>query len=85
MRYGYTLIGFLAAAITSCSAIPQIVRIVRLKESRDVSLVMPAMLAVGITLWLVHGCLIRDVPLILSNSVSFIVAIATICAIVKYR
>lgn len=85
MRYGYTLIGYFAALITSCSSIPQIVRIMRLRKSREVSLVMPVMLTAGITLWIVHGFLIRDIPLILSSFVSLIFSITTIYTIVKYR
>jgi uncharacterized protein with PQ loop repeat len=42
-------IGFLAAVLTTFAGVPQMVRIVRLKESRDVSLWMTLMLAAGVS------------------------------------
>ncbi|MBI3754630.1 MAG: PQ-loop repeat-containing protein, partial [Deltaproteobacteria bacterium] len=42
-----TLIGLLAATLTTISFIPQVVKTWKLKETRDISLSMFVMLAIG--------------------------------------
>jgi uncharacterized protein with PQ loop repeat len=46
----YSLIGYLAALLTTFSLIPQIIRVYRLKESRDISLWTVSALSAGILL-----------------------------------
>ncbi len=85
MEEGYIFIGYIAAILTTFSGVPQIIRILKLKESRDISLWAASLLSTGILLWLIHGLMIWDVPLILSNSISFIFSTATLYVIIKYR
>jgi MtN3 and saliva related transmembrane protein len=81
----YSLIGYLAALLTTFSVIPQIIRVYRLKESRDISLWTVPSLSAGILLWVIHGIVIGDVPVILANGVSFGLSVLMIYLVVKYR
>jgi MtN3 and saliva related transmembrane protein len=81
----YSLIGYLAALLTTFSVIPQIIRVYRLKESRDISLWTVSSLSAGILLWVIHGIVIGDVPVILANGVSFGLSVLMIYLVVKYR
>jgi len=81
----YSLIGYLAALLTTFSVIPQIIRVYRLKESRDISLWTVSSLSAGILLWVIHGIVIRDLPVILANCVSFGLSVLMIYLVVKYR
>lgn len=85
MRNGYAYIGYLAALLTTFSGIPQIIRVLKLKESKDISLWTASLLSAGILFWLIHGIIIKDMPLILSNGVSLLFSTITICVILKYR
>jgi MtN3 and saliva related transmembrane protein len=71
-----TVIGLLAALLTTSALIPQAVRAWRTRSTGDLSL--PAYLAyvIGIALWLVYGLLLRDPPLIAANAVSLLVGLA---------
>lgn len=79
------IIGYLAACFTTFSLLPQIIRIRKLKEARDVSLVMPLMVAVGSVLWLVYGFLIASPPVVIANGVALIIAIVTVVFAIRYR
>ncbi len=79
------IIGYAAACFTTFSLLPQIIRIRRLKEARDVSLVMPLMVAAGSVLWLVYGYLIASPPVVIANAIALIIAIMTVAFAVKYR
>ena len=85
MENNYVFIGYLAALLTTFSGIPQIVRVLKLKESRDISLWTTSLLLAGILFWFIHGIMIQDMPLTLSSGVSLFFSMATLCVIMKYR
>jgi len=72
-----TAIGGLAALCTTISYFPQLKKCWQTGESGDLSLVMFAILAVGIALWAIYGVLKGDVVIAVANSVSlaFLLAI----------
>jgi MtN3 and saliva related transmembrane protein len=67
-----TTIGLVAGSITSMAAIPQVIKTVRTRHARDISIWQPVLLAIGVALWMVYGMLINDLPLILANIVPLI-------------
>jgi MtN3 and saliva related transmembrane protein len=70
-------IGGVAALLTTISWLPQAVKTITTRQTRDISLVAQVLLFVGIVLWLVYGIYIMSWPLIGSNVVTFFL-IATI-------
>lgn len=81
----WSIIGYIAAFLTSFSMVPQIIRLVKLKESKDVSLTMTMALCLGVLLWFVYGIAIDDIPVIAANGVSFCILGATVILVIKYR
>ena len=79
------VIGYVAALFTTFSLLPQIIRIWKLKEARDISLFMPLMVCIGAVLWLVYGIMIAEAPVIAANAISLLVALTTLVITVKYR
>ena len=71
-----TIIGLLAACLTTSALIPQALRAWRTRSTGDLSL--PAYLAyvAGIALWLVYGAVLRDPPLIIANAISLMLGLA---------
>lgn len=80
-----TFIGLTAAALTTLSFVPQVIKIWKLKETRDISLLMFVMLSIGILLWLVYGFLIHDMPVILANAAAFVLNMIIVFFKVKYK
>ena len=62
-----TTIGLLAGTLTSIAAIPQVVKTLKTRHVRDISIWQPLLLAFGLALWMIYGILINDLPLILAN------------------
>jgi MtN3 and saliva related transmembrane protein len=79
------LVGYIAACFTTFSLLPQILRIWRLKEARDVSLFLPLMIVVGSVLWSVYGILISSVPVIVANAIALVIALITVFFTIRYR
>ena len=65
-----TIIGLLAAFCTTISYIPQLIKTMHSKSTRDLSLTTFSLLFLGLSLWLVYGILLRNLPLIIANTVS---------------
>ncbi len=47
------IIGFVAAFLTTASMLPQLIKVVRTKDTKSLSLTMLTVLCIGISLWLV--------------------------------
>jgi len=62
-----TTIGLVAGTLTSIAAIPQLVKTLKSRHVRDISIWQPLLLAFGVGLWMVYGILINDLPLIVAN------------------
>jgi MtN3 and saliva related transmembrane protein len=68
------LTGYLAAALTSLSFVPQVWRTLHTRDTRAISLGMYLMFSAGVALWLVYGVLIGAWPIILANGVTLVLA-----------
>jgi MtN3 and saliva related transmembrane protein len=80
-----TTLGLVAGTLTSIAAIPQLVKTLRTRHARDISVWQPLLLAIGIALWLAYGMLIRDLPLVLANIVPLICNIMLTILKLRYR
>lgn len=65
-----TFLGLTAACCTTFSFVPQVIKTIQSKETRNISLTMYVTLTSGLFLWLVYGLINMDLPLILANAVS---------------
>jgi len=80
-----TWIGIAAAILTTAAFAPQAIQAWRTRSTRDVSLTMFLLMVSGIALWLVYGILIGDLPLILANAVTLLLAGAILVAKIRFR
>ncbi len=67
-----SLIGYLAALLTTVSFLPQVLMVVLSKRTRDISRNMYIVLNLGVFLWLVYGFMKSDLPIILANSITLL-------------
>jgi MtN3 and saliva related transmembrane protein len=72
----WTIIGIIAALLTSFSFVPQVRKMWLRKSAKDVSNVTMFQLMIGCALWLVYGIARQDPVIIGAN----IIAIATLVA-----
>lgn len=64
-------LGLFAGTLTTIAFLPQVARTWRTRRTDDLSLAMLVMLTVGVGLWIFYGVLIRSLPVIASNSITF--------------
>lgn len=78
-----TMVGSLAAALTTGSFVPQLVRAVRTKRMHDVSPYLMTLFASGTTLWLGYGIFREDWVIIGANATGTALNLALLY--LKYR
>lgn len=80
-----TTLGLVAGTLTSIAAIPQLVKTLRTRHARDISIWQPLLLAIGVALWLIYGILIHDTPLMLANIVPLACNVMLTILKLRYR
>lgn len=79
-----TFLGLIAATLTTAAFVPQVVKSWQTKSAKDLSLGMFAIFCTGVFLWLIYGILSQDLPIILSNAVTFILALTILVLKIKH-
>jgi len=79
------VLGLLAGFCTTISFLPQVIKSWRSHRTNDISLVTFLILSVGTLLWLLYGIIKIDMPLIIANSVTFLLEIIIIGLKIKYK
>ena len=69
------IIGLAAAAMGGIALLPQVLKVLRTKSTKDISREMFLLLAGSIFLWLVYGILLNNFPIIIANFFGFIQAL----------
>jgi MtN3 and saliva related transmembrane protein len=80
-----SLVGFGAGTLCTLAYLPQALHSFRTKSVRDISLVMLVSLNVGLLLWVAYGLLIRSLPIILPNGITFFLAFPLLVMKLRYR
>ncbi|MDP6600205.1 MAG: SemiSWEET transporter [Candidatus Woesearchaeota archaeon] len=79
------IIGFLAGTFTTIALMPQVVKAWKTKSTRDVSLIWAITLTIGVFLWLVYGILINSLPIVIANTMTFILSVIVLILKIRYK
>jgi MtN3 and saliva related transmembrane protein len=69
-------LGFVAAFCTTAAFVPQLVRVLRLRSAREISLPTFLLFSVGVFLWLLYGFYTGSKPVIASNAVTLVLSVS---------
>ena len=67
-------LGYIAATMTTLSFLPQLIRVIKLRSARDISLIMFLVFTVGTVFWLLYGLLSRSAPVAIANGVTLLLS-----------
>lgn len=67
-----TMIGHIAAILTTASFVPQTLKVIRSKDTTGISLPMYLIMLLGIVFWITYGILNHLMPIILCNIITFV-------------
>jgi MtN3 and saliva related transmembrane protein len=67
-------VGAVAAALTTLAFLPQVVKTLKTRRTRDISTSMWSMFCAGVALWLAYGLMMGAWPLIAANLLTLVLA-----------
>lgn len=68
-----SLTGISAAILTTLCQIPQLIKILKTKHTKDLSLPTYTTLGIGVFLWMTYGLFVKDLIIITANVVTFMI------------
>ncbi|QIZ06686.1 SemiSWEET transporter [Priestia megaterium] len=78
------LFGYVAAILTTLSFLPQAIKTIKEKNTEGISLVMYSLFTSGVLMWLLYGLFVNDIPIIVANAVTLILAVTILTLKIKY-
>ena len=80
-----TVIGLIAALFTTISLLPQLIKVYKTKSTKDISTGMFALFGGGVLLWFIYGLLIKDLPIIIANSLAFVQSVIILVFKLRFK
>ena len=80
-----TIIGLMAAFCTTLSFLPQAIHTIKTKNTSGISLLMYSIFTIGTLLWLAFGIMTNNLPVILANCITAILALVILGYKLKYK
>ncbi|MDD1779190.1 MAG: SemiSWEET transporter [Candidatus Helarchaeota archaeon] len=80
-----TLLGLVAALLTSLAFLPQAIKSYRTKQTKDLSLPMMCVQSSGNFLWLIYGIAKTDIAIISANAITFFFAFCLLMLKIKHK
>jgi len=77
-------IGFVAAFCTTVAFVPQLVRVLKLRSAREISLGTFLLFSTGVFLWLLYGIYSGSKPVIASNAATLGLSLSILYLKVRY-
>lgn len=78
------LIGSSAGLLCTISFLPQVIKVIRTKNTEDLSFATFSIFSMGVFLWLIYGILIGKIPIILANGITLILVIIILTLKIRY-
>jgi MtN3 and saliva related transmembrane protein len=79
------IIGLVAGLLTTVAFVPQVIKTWKSKSARDLSLVMFSLFCLGVFLWTIYGIMINQLPVILWNIITLILASVILFFKIKFK
>jgi MtN3 and saliva related transmembrane protein len=78
-------VGLLAAALTTCSFLPQVYKTWKTKDFSAFSMTTFTLFFIGIVCWLIYGIYKESLSMILANSITMVSSFVILVLIFKHR
>lgn len=77
------IIGIMAATLTTIAFFPQVIQVIKSKDTKSISLTMYILFVTGVLLWVLYGFYLNDLPIIIANSIVAVASTIILCYKIK--
>ena len=79
-----TILGIIAALLVNIAFFPQFLKSWKTKKTDDISMAMYVVYTAGVVLWLIYGIIIKNLPIILSDTIGLVLVSSVLYMKVRY-
>jgi MtN3 and saliva related transmembrane protein len=79
------VVGLFAGTCVTISVVPQILKVWKTKKVKQISLKTFGILTFGLLIWIIYGIIKNDLPIIITNSVSFCLNLIMVYFLIYYE
>lgn len=83
MHNVFNVIGYTAASINVVILLPQVIKTIKTRKTRDLSKITFSLMDIAATLWVIYGISTKSIPLIMANGCTIL--FASTLLIMKHR
>ena len=81
----HLILGIMAGTLTTIAFIPQVIKIYKMKDAKDLSITTFCIFSLGVFLWLIYGIVTREWPIVLANGFTLVLIFMIIAMKIKYH
>lgn len=85
MSFWTEVLGMVAGICTTIAFLPQVIKTYRSRSARDLSLGMFSIFTLGVILWLAYGIVQQELPIILANAATLVMAATLLVFKITWR
>lgn len=79
------ILGMTAGSISAITFLPQVIKTWKTKSAADISLLMFAFATISVIMWLVYGIILKNIPIIFTNSMVLIFSLIMLYFKFRFR
>ncbi|MGM0168820.1 hypothetical protein IGI39_004575 [Enterococcus sp. AZ135] len=80
------MIGSIAGLLTTIAFVPQVIKILKTKDTRSIAFETCLLQVVGVFLWIIHGLVQSDFAIIMANGVTLcLTSIILVCKLISRK
>jgi MtN3 and saliva related transmembrane protein len=79
------LLGLVAGGCTTIAFLPQVLKTWKERSAKGLSLSMFSIFCTGVTLWLIYGIMVNDIPVIAANAITLMLASTLLFFKLKFK
>lgn len=80
-----SIVGLCAGFLTTFAFLPQIIKTIRTKDTKSISLSMYIVYLIGVLVWFVYGAMLGETAIIVTNSFSFTLSVIMLVMKLIYK
>jgi MtN3 and saliva related transmembrane protein len=78
-------LGLIAGSLTTAAFFPQVLKTWKSRSAKDISFGMFSLFSAGVLLWIIYGFSIGATPVIVANSITFVLAMAIVVFKIRFK
>ena len=79
------VLGLVAGSLTTAAFLPQVIKTWKSRSAKDLSLGMFSLFCLGVTMWLIYGLAVKDIPVIAANLLTLLLASTLLFFKLRFR